>query len=86
MPDVELERIGTYTIISLVSQSSTSSFYHSKHVKKDVIIKRLNAPLLSPEAKEAFYKRAMQLKKLKHRNILNIQEFDFDGDFGYLVL
>ncbi len=86
MPDVELERIGTYTITSLVSKSSTSSFYHSKRGKKDVTIKRLNVPLSSPEAKEAFQKRATQLKKLKHRSILDTQTFDFDGDFGYLVL
>ncbi len=86
MPDVELERIGTYTITSLVSRSSTSSFYQSKRGKKDVTIKRLNRPLSSVEAKEAFQKRAIQLKKLKHRSILDTQTFDFDGDFGYLVL
>ena len=86
MPDVELERIGPYSIISLLSMSSTSSFYESKRGKKDVTIKRLNVPLSSLEAKEAFQKRAGQLKKLKHRSILDTQTFDFDGDFGYLVL
>ncbi len=86
MPNVELERIGTYTITSLVSRSSTSSFYYSKRGKKDVTIKRLDTPLSSQEAKEAFQKRATQLKKLKHRSILDTQTFDFDGDFGYLVL
>ncbi len=86
MPEVELERIGPYTITDLVSKSSTSSFYLSKRGKKDVTIKRLNIPLSSPEAKEAFLKRATQLKKLKHRSILDTQTFDFDGDFGYLVL
>ncbi len=86
MPEVELERIGPYTILDLVSKSSTSSFYLSKYGKKDVTIKRLNIPLSSSEAKEAFQKRATQLKKLKHRSILDTQKFDFDGDFGYLVL
>ncbi len=86
MPDVELERIGPYSIISLLSMSSTSSFYQSKRGKKDVTIKRLNVPLSSLEAKEAFQKRAGQLKKLKHRSILDTQTFDFDEDFGYLVL
>ena len=85
MPDVELERIGPYTIISLESMSSTSSFYQGKRGKKDVTIKRLNIPLSSPEAREAFQKRAGQLKKLKHRFIVETQTFDFDGDFGYLV-
>ncbi|GAC1639588.1 MAG: hypothetical protein NVS4B12_00080 [Ktedonobacteraceae bacterium] len=86
MPDVELERIGPYSITSLVSISSTSSLYRSRRGKKDVILKRLNIPLASPEAKEAFVKRAGQLKKLKHRNIIETQTFDFDDDFGYLVL
>ncbi|GAC1359409.1 MAG: hypothetical protein NVSMB38_43070 [Ktedonobacteraceae bacterium] len=86
MPDVELERIGPYTITSLVSMSSTSNFYQSKRGKKDVTLKRLNIILSSPEAKEAFQKRAGQLKKLKHRYIIETQTFDFDGDFGYLVL
>ena len=86
MPEVELERIGPYTILDLVSKSSTSSFYLSKYGKKDVTIKRLNIPLSSSEAKEAFQKRAAQLKKLKHRSILDTQKFDFDGDYGYLVL
>ncbi len=86
MPEVELERIGPYTISDLVSRSSTSSFYLSKRGKKDVTIKRINIPLSSLEAKEAFQKRATQLKKLKHRSILDTQTFDFDGDFGYLVL
>ena len=86
MPEVELERIGPYSISDLVSKSSTSSFYLSKYGKKDVTIKRLNIPLSSPPAKEAFLKRAAQLKKLKHRSILDTQKFDIDGDFGYLVL
>ncbi len=86
MPDVELERIGSYSIISLLSVSSTSSLFQSKRGKKDVIIKRINIPLSSSEAKEAFQKRAAQLKKLKHRHIIETQTFDFDGDFGYLVL
>jgi len=86
MPDVELEHIGPYTISSTLSVSSTSNLYQSKAGRKDVIIKRVNVPLKSPEAREAFLKRAGHLKKLKHRNIVDTQTFDFDGDFGYLVL
>ncbi len=86
MPEVELERIGSYVISDLVSKSSTSSFYRSKIGKKEVTIKRIDIALSSPEAKEAFLKRAAQLKKLKHRNILDTQKFDIEGDFGYLVL
>jgi len=86
MPDVELEHIGPYTISNTLSVSSTSNVYQSKLGKKEVIIKRVNVPLKSPEAREAFLKRAGHLKKLKHRNIVDTQTFNFDGDFGYLVL
>ncbi len=85
MPDVELEHIGSYTISNTLSVSSTSSLYQSKAGRKDVIIKRVNVPLKSPQAREAFLKRAGHLKKLKHRSIVDTQTFDFDGDFGYLV-
>lgn len=86
MPDVELKRIGVYTITDIQSMSSTSNVYAAKWGKKDVLIKRLNVPLTSLEVREAFHKRVAQLKKLKHRSIVNTQTFEFDGDFGYLVL
>ncbi len=89
MPDVELQQIGPYSITRLLSVSSTSSFYQGKQPaprKKDVIIKRLNTPLSTPEAKEAFLTRAKKLKKLKNRAIVDVQDASFDGDYGYLVM
>jgi Rad3-related DNA helicase/serine/threonine protein kinase len=89
MPDVELQQIGPYSIIQLLSVSSTSSFYQGKQPaprKKDVLIKRLNTPLNTPEAKEAFLTRAKKLKKLKNRAIVDVQDANFDGDYGYLVM
>src|SRR5438876_11963233 len=88
MPDVELQQIGPYIITQLLSVSSTSSFYQGKQPsprKKDVLIKRLNIPLTAAEAKEAFLTRAKRLKKLKNRAIVDVQDADFDGDYGYLV-
>ena len=85
VPLGKLERIGIYSITSLLRTDLTSSLYQSKAGSKDVVIKRVNVPLKSSQAREAFAKRAGYLKKLKHRNIVDTQSFDFDGDFGYLV-
>jgi Rad3-related DNA helicase/serine/threonine protein kinase len=89
MPDVELQQIGPYIITQLLRVSSTSSFYQGKQSsprKKDVLIKRLDIPLTTPEAKEAFLTRAKRLRKLKNRSIVDVQEANFDGDYAYLVM
>ncbi len=86
MAEVELQQIGQYPIIDLLHSSSTSVFYRSKQRKKELIIQRLSVPLSSPEAKEAFFARVKQLKKLKNRNIVNIVDANFDGDYAYLVM
>src|SRR6266567_932480 len=90
--EVELQQIGSYTPTSLLSTSSTHSLYLCKQRKKDVVIKLLRAPLATPEDKEAFLARAKQLKKLKHRNIIEIQDYgltrapDQAEEQGYLVM
>ncbi len=86
MSEVELQQIGQYTITELLHMSSTSHFYQGKLRKKNIVIKRLNTPLTTSEAKEAFLSRAKQLKKLKHRHIVNTLDAGFDGDHGYLVM
>lgn len=82
----EIQQVGPYAILELLSSSSTSSFYLSKQKKKEVVVKRLQIPIAANEAKEVFLLRARQLKKIKGRSIVSIQDFGFDGDFGYLVL
>jgi serine/threonine protein kinase len=87
MAEVELQQIGPYTITQLLREGSTSSFYLGKQPrKKDVIIKRLRIPLTTPESKEAFLSRAKQLKKLKDRAIVAVQDANFEGDYGYIVM
>src|SRR5437868_4497493 len=86
MAEVELQQIGQYNITELLQASSTSTFYRGKQRKKDILIKRMTTPLTTTAAKEAFLMRARQLKKLKNRNIINITDANFDGDYGYLVM
>ena len=86
MAEVELQQIGSYTVIELLRVSSASTFYRSRLRKKDLLIKKLHAPLPSPEAKEAFLLRAKQLKKLKNRNIINVLDICFTDDYPCLVM
>src|SRR5579859_754655 len=92
--EVELQQIGLYTVTRPLSAGSTSSLYlgRQQQRKKDIVIKLLHAPLDTTEAKEAFLARAKQLKKLKHRYIIDIQDFGLTHqtggteDYGYLIM
>src|SRR6266481_8732403 len=86
MAEVELQQIGPYQVTGLLRVSHTSNFYKGKQRKKAILIQSLNIPLVTPEDKERFLSRAKQLKKLKHRNIINVLDANFDGDYGYLVM
>lgn len=86
MPEVELQQIGPYTITELLRRSSTSDFYRVRHRKKEQVLQRLTVALSANDRKELFLTRGKQLRKLKSRNIINVTEVGFDGDFGYLVM
>jgi Rad3-related DNA helicase/serine/threonine protein kinase len=86
MQEVELQQLGPYKLTELLRTSSTSTFYRSRLRKKDFLLKKLNVPLTTTEAKGAFLARAKQLKKLKDRNIHNVVEANFAGDYAYLVM
>ena len=89
---VELQQIGTYTITRLLQKGSISSLYAATQRKKDLIIKVFHTSLSMPEAREAFLARAKQLKKLKHRQIVDIQDYGLTSqmgeqdEHGYLVM
>src|SRR6266480_2392261 len=94
--EVELQQIGTYTNTRLLSTGPANSLYIGKQRKKEIIIKVFHPPLITLEAKEAFLARAKQLKKLKHRYIIDIQDYGFtqhtqdtqdtSKDYAYLVM
>ena len=91
--EVGLQRIGAYIVTQRLNKGPTSSLYLGKQRKKDIAIKVFQTPLVTLEAKEAFLLRAKQLKKLKHRQVIEIHDFGFvqdadndEGDLAYLVL
>ena len=87
MAEVELQQIGPYPVAELLRTSPASTYYRGKKTQKqDILIKRLNQPLTTKQAQDAFQNRAKQLKKLKNRNITNVIEIGFDDIHGYLIL
>ena len=94
MVEVALEQIGPYTNIRLLNQSSTGRTYLGKYQqrKKYVVIKLFRTPFDAPEAREVFLAHAKKLKKLKHRNIAEIQDAGFIAgtsgkeEYGYHVI
>ncbi len=93
MAEVELQQIGAYIVSGLLSTGSTHSLYMSKARKKDVVIKLVHTALSTQEAREAFLSHARQLKKLKHRHIIDILDYGLTAsgatsseERGYLVM
>ncbi|HLQ29163.1 MAG TPA: protein kinase, partial [Ktedonobacteraceae bacterium] len=89
---VELRQIGPNAVTRLLHKSSTCSLYAGTQRKKDIAIKVFHTSLATPEARQAFLARAKQLKKLKHRHIVDIQDYgltshtDEQEEYGYLVM
>ncbi len=94
MVEVGLEQMGPYTNIRLLNESSTGHTYLGKHQqrKKYVVIKVFRTPFDTPQAREAFLAHTKKLKKLKHRNIAEIQDVGFISstkgkeEYGYHVI
>src|SRR5258705_12684939 len=94
MVEVGLEQLGPYTNIRLLNESSTGHTYLGKHQqrKKYVVIKVFRTPFDTPDARETFLAHAKKLKKLKHRNIAEIQDVGFISstkgkeEYGYHVI
>jgi Rad3-related DNA helicase/serine/threonine protein kinase len=94
MLQVELPQIGPYTPVRPLGESSTTytHLYRHEQRKKYAVIKLTRAPLVTLTEKEAFLARAKLLKKLKHRNIAEVQDYGMlqsgepADDYGYLIV
>src|SRR5260221_3855775 len=83
MGDAGPQQIGSYAIIRLLNESTTCRTYLGKgeqRRRKYIILKLFSIPLATHEAKEAFLSHAKQLKKIKHRNITELQDFGVIAD------
>ncbi len=92
--ELELQQVGNYGITRLLHASSTSSLYLGKQQRKKepLVLRVFHTPLATTEAREAFLARAKQLKKLKHRFIVEVYDFGLtrltgkEEEYPYLAM
>lgn len=70
----DIHYVGSYTVGSLLHQGETSDLYQGQQGRKDVVIRIFHTSLTVGEAQQQFSARAKQLKKLKHRSIIEIYD------------
>ncbi|MGB8348734.1 MAG: helicase C-terminal domain-containing protein [Ktedonobacteraceae bacterium] len=85
----DIQYVGSYTVGPLLHRGETSNLYRGQQGQKEVVIRVFHTPLITSEAQTRYVARAKQLKKLKHRSIVEI----YDGgltpqrsEFGCLVM
>ncbi|MBN2302876.1 MAG: protein kinase [Anaerolineae bacterium] len=85
------KKLGKYEIIDRIGRGGMAEVYRGYHVSLDryVAIKLLH-PFLAddPEFKDRFENEARNVAKLKHPNIVQVYDFEYDegGDSYYMVM
>lgn len=66
---------GTYLVVDLIGRGGMGVVYRAEHtiMKKSFALKALNRELLSPEIWQRFQNEARVLGRLKHENIVSVQ-------------
>ena len=88
---VSRKRLGKYEIIDRIGRGGMAEVYRGYHAALDryVAIKLLH-PFLAddPEFKDRFENEARNVAKLKHPNIVQVYDFEYDveGDSYYMVM
>jgi len=88
---VSRKRLGKYEIIERIGRGGMAEVYRGYHAALDryVAIKLLH-PFLAddPEFKDRFENEARNVAKLKHPNIVQVYDFEYDaeGDSYYMVM
>jgi serine/threonine protein kinase len=87
--DTELPSFGRYQTFRLLGEGATAGVFLAKdpHLSRRVAIKVIKAHLLESEAVLArFRTEASVLANLRHANILQVYDYDMEGDLHYLVM
>ncbi len=85
------KKLGKYEIIERIGRGGMAEVYRGYHAALDryVAIKLLHAFLADdPEFKDRFEKEARNVAKLRHPNIVQVYDFEYDeeGDSYYMVM
>ncbi|MGB0383703.1 MAG: protein kinase domain-containing protein [Ardenticatenaceae bacterium] len=79
---------GRYKIESLLGYGGMSSVYKATdaHLRRAVAIKMIHPHLTEQSFIKRFEQEAAAVAKLRHSNIVQVYDFDHDGDVYYIVL
>lgn len=85
----ERQRLGRYTLTSLLGQGGMGSVYAARDtlLDREVAVKVLSATVAgSPETLQRFLHEARAAARLCHPNVIAIHDVDQDGDTHFLVM
>jgi len=92
MAEGELQHIWAYNVERLLHQGITSDLYVSRQGQKAVAIRLFHTPLSTSAAQESYDARARQLKRLKHRSIIEVYDYGLtpvagkQEQYGFIVM
>ena len=84
-------QLGKYEVLERLGRGGMAEVYRGYHANLDryVAVKVLHAFLADdPEFKDRFHREAQNVARLKHPNIVQVYDFDFDpeGESYYMVM
>ena len=82
------QKLGKYQIVSQLGKGGMAEVYKAYHpdLERYVAIKLLHAHVNSPEFAARFKREAAAIAKLRHPNIVQVYDFDTDGERAYMVM
>jgi len=83
------EQIGKYRVEELLGQGGMGTVYKAFHpiLERDVAIKLIHTHLATtPDAVERFRREAKVVAALRHSGIVQVYDFDIEGDTFYMVM
>ena len=82
------KNLGKYQIVDQLGKGGMAEVYKAYHpdLERYVAIKMLHTHVNSPEFAIRFKREAAAIAKLRHPNIIQVYDFDTDGERAYMVM
>lgn len=88
MTDLIGTKLGKYQIISRLGKGGMAEVYKAYHpdLERYVAIKLLHTHVDSPDFAARFKREAAAIARLRHPNIVQVYDFDAEGELAYMVM